>query len=1708
MGMKLKILLITLFVSAFSWGQVIYQNNFGTTSVTTKPFINTPVVFDANLSSSSWTTSATAFGGFAGNGGSPSQSLSLANSSGSPTMTLTFNVATGYQLSITQFDFWRIRSATGAQNWSMTINGTTVGTGTIPTTGAMLGATNVSSPIIGLTGTITIVVTYSGASGTGTCRLDDFTLYGVVTSSCTPPSDPTGSIMVSANPSCGAVTLSYTTGYYWQTAASGTSTAFPTSSNYTLNTTGTPMFVRAYDGVSCWSTNALTTGLVTINSPVNITTQPVNASVAAGGSTTFSVVASNAIAYQWQVNTGSGYTNVSNSATYSGATSATLTVNPTIGMNGYLYQCVVTGNSPCASVTSSSATLTVTPAAPEINIIGNSVTIVDGDTTPSTTDATDFGSLAVGSSTTVTYTLQNLGTATLSLTGASPYVSITGPNAADFTVTTPIPGNNLSSGFTGTFGITFTPSGSGVRTATIIIYSNDSDEATYDYVIQGTGLTSTASDLIYVSGSSPATISSTVNTAGPLTSTTGVQVMQFLLRDGGATTDSDNLPTILTGFTIAQVSNTATNWLDAIKTIALFDGSTYVASGTISASNIVFSGLNISTITDGGFKTLTLRMSLNCPLTSVSDGEYFGFSIANGTTTTSSLGSGMTTFTAVKNAPATGSTLKIDVAATKLVFTQQPANTGVNNTMANVIVKATDACGNIDVNYTGTVSLSSTGTMTGAPISVVAVAGVATFSSIIHTVIGTGYTMTVSATGLTSGTSSSYNITAVTVFSEGDFAVVGINSNMNPGSPAPACTYTGPNAPYSAGDDEISFITFKDIQNGDVFYITDNGWERATTGLWGDGEGVYQFTRNGTTIPAGTVITFRFLNSSPYMEFVSPDTSWTYVRAPGFTGNTLNTNSGGDQIFFMQGGTWTNGVGASDATYTGGTLLYGFNTGTAWTSLANSTQQSGLPLALRCFNMMPGAAADYIEYTGPVTAVSKFDWIVRLNNPSNWTNRGSCVAYTRMHVGMTYPITTDTYINGVWTGSKSTDWFDCANWQTLKVPVATTNVSINSTYATNDAIIDVIANAANATLYNSQAICNDLSISAKKLQLEGNISNTLDVKGNLSISMAGAIDMDDSNNTTVDGKINLYGNWTNTMGNSAFLEGNGTVQFTGTGPQIISNVTPHGTEEFYNVILNNNFDTAVSNDLIATGDLIVNSGKSVSIDANGYIQVNKKLDHNGDFTIESGGQLIQVEETDANIGTYTGTKFKVKRTASVRNLDYVYWSSPTDFSLISSLPTDHRYEWGPAAPNPNATQGNWITPSGTYMTKGKGYIARASNGATTNQPLTATFYGKPFNGIFTYPITRGINVTSNDDNWNLIGNPYTSSIDADLFLLENLNIEGNIRIWTHGTLPAASIPSPFYQNFSSNYDSNDYITYNGTATTVPAAFFGKIASGQGFFVLMNEAGASTQNITFKNQMRSDVANGYLYNNSEFFKSQNTATTVEGIEKNRIWLDLIDSNGQVSKAVLGYVTGATLGKDRMYDASTNIKQSMNLYSLVGDDIMQIQGRSVPFTDDDMVPLGIEITESGTYTLAINYVDGLFTTNNQPIYLQDNLLNIIYDLRQAPYIFTSTIGIFNNRFVLRYTNNTLVANNFDGVANNVVVTTPTSSQVSIKSSLEKMNEVTLFDLLGREVAKKTNVNENNIQFDNLTIKNQVLIVRIKLESNQIVTRKLGCSNIITK
>jgi hypothetical protein len=1243
---------------------------------------------------------------------------------------------------------------------------------------------------------------------------------------------------------------------------------------------------------------------------------------------------------------------------------------------------------------------------------------------------------------------------------------------------------------------------------------------------QPTGLTanitaSLESDLV-VTGIQPATISSLINNVATLTSTTGIEVLQFKVRDGGSDlTDSDTLPTILNSFTIAQVANTVTTWSDAIQTVALFDGTTFLATGTVTATQIQFTGLNI-TAADNTEKTLSIRLSLKNPLgADAFDGEYFGFSISNANTTFSGSGSGEASFTAVANSSGTNI---IDVTATKLLFTTQPTNTAINSGMNAVIVKAYDTNNNLDLSYTGIISMTSTGTE-NAITPKAATAGAASFSGITHTALGTGLMLSAGATGLSTATSSAFDIVLSTNLTPGDLAILTVNTSGTDG-------------------DQIAFVCFTNIASDTKLYLTDNGYERKTAGEWGNTEGVITIKRTGPSLPQGTIIMIESnvgnnninlgTKFNVFVCGVNDNANWTRGFEGGGSGFNLNSD---DDIWIMQGGTWSDGTtGSHDATFSG-TVLYGW-TESGWNDKVglglcingsadanDCTRWSTIYPSLECYNTVAPVGAGKVKFNDPnnpdfsMLTNGKLDWIALINNTANWDTYSDNTTYNAGgydYLGNTtcpaMTIVSDTYINGKWTGKKDTNWFNCGNWDTLVVPDETVDVQVGDNTFDHQAIVD--ATAPFASSYGSIAKAKDLIVTGEKVELVANVNNKLEVHGNLLINTAGELDMDDST-TAADGQIYLYGNWTNSMGTNAFQEGNGTVKFLGTSAQIINNNVHTNPEGFYNVVLDNNFVTSVSNNLIANGDLTINSGKTVTVSFNDYIKIQNNLTVNGFLNIQNRGSLVQVNDTFTNSGNITYER----RSNSDRDIDYTYWSTPVSSSqTLSDLfpqTLDGMYY------SFDTTLEDWNQEtSSTTMDIGKGYIVRGPEliGQTPPSYPIASFYGTPNNGSIPVPIIYNGAI---DGTSNLIGNPYPSALSADKFLdLNSSVIEGTIYFWTHNTDLQlrtdiiASGATPGSGKFA--YTSNDYASYNfvggvgtgtgtGTGTAAPSGSTGGannsipngfIAAGQAFFATSLKTAPSTTAF-FNNSMRVDNS-GNITDNSQFFKTRSPKTKSTIIEKHRIWLNLSNAQGAFKQTLVGYITDATNECDSRFDGeSFDANEFVDFYSVNQDKNLVIQGRKLPFDENDEVPLGFRTTVEGAFAINIDQVDGVLT--NQAVFIEDKLTNTVFDLKGGNYTFNTVAGTFNDRFILRYTNKTLGTADLETLEKQVLVSNK-NKQIKVNSAVEMIDKVLVYDLLGRLIFKKEKVNSNEFSILNLVSSQQTVLVKVSLQNGQTVTKKI--------
>lgn len=220
-----------------------------------------------------------------------------------------------------------------------------------------------------------------------------------------------------------------------------------------------------------------------------------------------------------------------------------------------------------------------------------------------------------------------------------------------------------------------------------------------------------------------------------------------------------------------------------------------------------------------------------------------------------------------------------------------------------------------------------------------------------------------------------------TVLLPGDLALLSLNANNRLCNPA------------GADNDLISFVCFKDILPGTKIDITDNGWERALPNQWGNSEGFITMTRTGPTIKAGTVITLQFppAGTTTY-QTIAPDGAWTFVQG---TLNPIQLNSGGEQLYFMQGGIWNNPdtifLFLHRATYEGGRILFGANTKPVWTSFINNSQESGLHPLATCLHIAPQSGAwDFLSYSGDFSPATKGTWAQRLRSASNWKTYNAC----------------------------------------------------------------------------------------------------------------------------------------------------------------------------------------------------------------------------------------------------------------------------------------------------------------------------------------------------------------------------------------------------------------------------------------------------------------------------------------------------------------------------------------------------------------------------------------------------------------------------------------------------------------------------------------------------------------------------------------------
>jgi hypothetical protein len=450
--------------------------------------------------------------------------------------------------------------------------------------------------------------------------------------------------------------------------------------------------------------------------------------------------------------------------------------------------------------------------------------------------------------------------------------------------------------------------------------------------------------------------------------------------------------------------------------------------------------------------------------------------------------------------------------------------------------------------------------------------------------------------------------------------------------------------------------------------------------------------------------------------------------------------------------------------------------------------------------------------------------------------------------------------------------------------------------------------------------------------------------------------------------------------------------------------------------------------------------------------------------------LVQTAEANTNSGS--GTTIVKRNSASIQLFDYTLWSSPVVgqnlLTFSNSTLANRFYTYNSITNQYNAV--DFSSP--VNFAPATGYLIRAPNTWAAATPNT-------FNGVFTgVPNNGNISLSASalaSDKFYAVGNPYPSTISADLFL--NGNATGGTLYFWRKINNATTTPTTSYATYTLAGGVGTGTPNSGGSSSITPD--GTIQVGQGFIV---KTGASSTTLNFTNAMRTSN------NTSPFLR------TTE--DRSRFWLNLTSITGAFCQTMVAYMPEATSGVDNAIDGRYFNDSPIALTTIINTEEYTIQGRAMPFATSDTVPLGFKTNAAGNYTIAIDYVDGLFSSG-QAIYLKDNLLNTVNNLSAGSYSFASAIGTFNSRFEVVY-QSTLAETNPTFTANSVIAFSE-NGEIKINSGSTIMELVRVYDLQGRLLVEKKQINASETILST-TARNQVLLLEITAANGTIVTKKI--------
>ncbi|MBQ0908265.1 choice-of-anchor D domain-containing protein [Flavobacterium sp. F-328] len=445
-------------------------------------------------------------------------------------------------------------------------------------------------------------------------------------------------------------------------------------------------------------------------------------------------------------------------------------------------------------------------------------------------------------------------------------------------------------------------------------------------------------------------------------------------------------------------------------------------------------------------------------------------------------------------------------------------------------------------------------------------------------------------------------------------------------------------------------------------------------------------------------------------------------------------------------------------------------------------------------------------------------------------------------------------------------------------------------------------------------------------------------------------------------------------------------------------------------------------DLVGRSQLVQKTGSDLDILSSGTLERDQQGQANL-YNYNYWGSPVGISNTTSNNNAYTvESVLRDGTTASAPGI--LKWTDALNANPSTTPKTLSRY-WINKFDNQANAYANWskIGEKGN-LRAGQGFTLKGSGAVTGTQNLV--FVGKPNNGEI-------IN-TVNKNQLLLVGNPYPSALDADKFITDNLGgsndvITGSLYFWEHYTDNSSHFLKQYQggygvRNFSGGTEpsSMGLTTISGFGATNKAAPNQFIPVGQGFFVIGNASGAST-NLKFNNSQREFIKEGEAQSQTMYRTTSskvpvkdhwtdNSSTKIEPSSNKKIHIgfNLLSNNfhRQVLLAFMDERADSEINPG--YDAPNIDGSPSDMYLLNKDQMLSIQGEGY-FNKEASYPIAVKMEEEGKVSFVIDKLENFDADQNYFIY--DAQTDTYNSIKKGPFEVLVAKGEHKTRFALHFT-----------------------------------------------------------------------------------------------